>query len=215
MSYRGMRIASVVVVAGMAAVAAAALQRLPSGAQLPVHWDLAGNVDRTEDAAYALFLPVGLTALVGGLMAALPVLEPMQRQLAQSAPLYRTAWAAVLAVLALTEVAIAAPAFGLARPTMLPLAGAGLALVAIGNMLPKSRPGFFVGIRTPWTLTDPENWIATHRLGARTMMAAGVLTMAAAVAPATMRAPLVVGAVALCLAPVPYSWWRWRRSARA
>ena len=37
------------------------------------------------------------------------------------------------------------------------LAGLGLLLAALGDALPKSRPGFLVGIRTPWALVHPEN----------------------------------------------------------
>ncbi|MGQ7478403.1 SdpI family protein, partial [Streptococcus suis] len=35
-------------------------------------------------------------------------------------------------------------------------------------------------MRTPWTLTDTDNWVATHRLGGRTMILGGVLLIAAA-----------------------------------
>lgn len=213
MAYRGLKIASLAVVAALALVAAAAAARLPAGARLPVHWNAAGEVDGWDDARAALFFPVALTAAVGLVMAMVPRVEPLQRQLAQSAPLFRTGWAAALALAALVEAVIAAPAFHVALPAMLPLAGAGLALLAIGNVLPKSRPGFFVGIRTPWTLTDPENWIATHRFGARTTMAAGALMTIAALAPAGARPALIGAAGSLCLGPLPYSWWRWHRAA--
>lgn len=214
MPHRGLKIASVVVVGAMALVAGVALHRLPPGARLPVHWTVRGEVDRLEDAPTALLLPIALAAFLAATMAMLPRLEPMRRQLEQSAPLYRTGWTAGLALMALVEAAIAAPAFGLALPAMLPLAGAGLALVAVGNVLPKSRPGFFVGIRTPWTLTDPENWIATHRFGARTTVAAGVLMLAAALLHTPERKLVIGAAVVLCLVPVPYSWWRWQQAIR-
>jgi uncharacterized membrane protein len=41
--------------------------------------------------------------------------------------------------------------------------------VLFGNYLGNVRPNYFVGIRTPWTLEDPETWRATHRLGGRLM----------------------------------------------
>ena len=37
----------------------------------------------------------------------------------------------------------------------------------IGNFMGNLRPNYFAGIRTPWTLDDPEIWRATHRIGAR------------------------------------------------
>jgi uncharacterized membrane protein len=90
--------------------------------------------------------------------------------------------------------------------------------VVIGNVLPKSRPGFFVGIRTPWTITDTDNWIATNRLGGKLMMLAGALVLVAALLPiseAGRFAVLMVSIVASALVSAVYSWWLWHRKKSA
>ena len=213
MSYRGMTIASVAATLGMAGIAGIALSRLPAGMQLPVHWNAAGEVDRLSDAGTALFMPVVLTALVSSILRAAPRIEPLQDRLSESEPLLKAAWGGLLALMALVEVMIAAPAFGFALPPTMALLGAGLLFAVIGNALPKSRPGFFVGIRTPWTLTDPANWIATHRLGARTMVAGGAILVAGALLPLApdVREALTIAAIATAVGPpIVYSWWYWR-----
>jgi len=214
MTYRRMTLASIVIVGASAMVATAALRRLPPATQLPVHWNAAGQADGFADATRALFMPVILAAVLSLIFVVLPRIEPMQHRLERSAPLVRAAWAGLLGLMLVTEAVIAAPAFGLWLPATLHLAAGGVLLIVIGNALPKSRPGFFVGIRTPWTLTDPENWIATHRLGARTMIAGGLLILAAAVLPvaAATRAAVFATAIALAVVPpVAYSFWFWRR----
>lgn len=214
MSYRRITLASLLTVAGLGLIAATALQRLPTGTSLPVHWNGAGQANGFASADRALFMPVVSAAVISLVMAILPRIEPMQHRLQQSAPLYRTAWAGLLGMMILTEIVIAAPAFGLWLPATLHLAAGGLLLIVLGNALPKSRPGFFVGIRTPWTLTDPENWIATHRLGARTMILGGVMIVIAAVLPieAGMRQACVIAGIIVAVAPpVVYSWWFWHR----
>jgi uncharacterized membrane protein len=40
-------------------------------------------------------------------------------------------------------------------------------LVVASNFFGNLRPNYFVGIRTPWTLQNPETWRATHRAGGR------------------------------------------------
>jgi len=218
MRYRNLVIASGLTAVALAIVAGVALGRLPAGTQLPTHWGADGVADRFADAGTALFMPVGLTILVSLLMAALPSLEPLQDRLAQSAPLYRTAWAGLLGVMALVEAMVAAPAFDLHLPATTMLAGMGIFFVALGNMLPKSRPGFFVGIRTPWAITDPDNWIATHRYGGRIMMAAGVALVVLAAAPmrGETRASFVIAILLVTVAtPVIYSFFYWRTSRRA
>ena len=213
MTYRPLKIASVATVVLLAAIAAVALHRLPPGMQLPTHWGADGRPDRFAGAATALFAPVVGAAVIGILFSILPRIEPLQRNLEQSAALYRTAWVGILALIAFVEIMVAGPAFGLHIPDQWSLAAAGLLFLVIGNMLPKSRPGFFIGIRTPWTLTDPDNWIATHRLGAVTMIAGGVLLILAAFLPLQEQLAIRMTWLAVAIAVVPpivFSWWFWR-----
>ena len=218
MRYRDLMIASALTAATLAIVAAVAVGRFPAGTQLPTHWGANGLPDRFASVRTALFMPVALTVGISLFMAALPSLEPLQDKLEQSAPLYLTAWAALLGMMALSETVVAAPAFGVALPPTTMLAGLGAFLVAIGNVLPKSRPGFFVGNRTPWALVDPDNWIDTHRYASRIMMAAGLAIIVLATLPmqaesrtAVFRAVLLV----MVATPILYSFLYWRRTHRA
>lgn len=215
MTYRRMTFASVATAIVLAAVAALALQRLPAGTQLPTHWNAAGEADRYTDASTALFTPVFLTIGLSAIFAMLPRLEPLQDRLDRSRSLLTTAWAGLLAIMVVGEVMVAAPAFGLHPPATLVLVAVGVLLIAVGNMLPKSRPGFFVGIRTPWAILDADNWVATHRLGAWTFIAGGVVMVAAGLLPLApaLRQALVIGALVIAtVPPVLYSFWHWRRA---
>lgn len=208
---------SLVVLAAMTALAFYAAGRLPPGSELPTHWNAAGEVDATMPALQALLIFPGMGLALTVIFALLPRLEPLQDKLEASAPLLRTAWVGALLLLAFVQGMIAAPAFGLAVEGHYVLLPIGLLFVALGNMLPKSRPGFFVGIRTPWTITDTDIWIATHRLGGKLMMLAGlVLAVFPFVSlPAEMRAGLGVATIGLAvIVPVVYSWWLWHRKKR-
>lgn len=211
MKLRGLLLLSLAVLAAMAGFACITLQQLPPGATLSVHWNAAGEVDRTAPAALALAMPVGVTALVTLLFAIIPFMEPLQQRMEKSESLYRAAWIGLLAVMAMVEVAIALPAYGLNDLGILPVLAVGLFFVLLGNVLPKSRPSFFLGIRTPWTLSDPENWIATHRFGGRMMMLGGFMIMATPVLPVPVRLGWMLAAIAvMVIPPVIYSWWIWK-----
>jgi uncharacterized membrane protein len=54
-----------------------------------------------------------------------------------------------------------------------------LFFVVMGNYLGNLRPNYFVGIRTPWTLENPETWRATHRLGGRLMFFGALILLIA------------------------------------
>jgi uncharacterized membrane protein len=62
------------------------------------------------------------------------------------------------------------------------LLASGALLAGIGVQMPQIQPNWFVGIRTPWTLSSELAWQKTHRLGGwllplsgATLAAAGIL----------------------------------------
>lgn len=209
--------ANLIIAAAMAGFGLWVAAGLGQGAELPIHWNLAGEADRYAPAATALLWPAGVSVLVGALFAAMPRMEPLQERLEASAPLLRSAWIGAMLLIVYVQIVIAAPALGWKFGPDLLQIGLGALLVMIGNSLPKSRPSFFVGIRTPWTLADTDNWIATHRLGGKVMMGAGCLIVAAGLSPlptfwraAALMALLGVAVVV----PVFYSWWLWHQRSR-
>lgn len=52
-----------------------------------------------------------------------------------------------------------------------------IALISIllGNLMPKIKSNFFMGIKTPWTLSNEAVWNKTHRLGGKLFVFGGVL----------------------------------------
>jgi uncharacterized membrane protein len=217
MKVKTLIVASLVIAGLMAVFALYAASLVPAGTQLPTHWNAAGDVDGTMPALQALLFPVGVVLVSTLLLGLIPRMEPLQDRLEASAALLRTAWIGILALMVLIEAAIAAPAFGVKIPVALPMLGVGALFVALGNVLPKSRPGFFVGIRTPWAIMDTDNWIATHRLGGKLMILAGLVIVLASLLPlpANVRTPAIFGALAACIVPpLAYSWWLWHRKMR-
>jgi len=206
---------NLLVAALMAGFAFWAAGQVPAGTELPTHWNAAGEVDATMPALQALLLPAGLTIGIGVLFAIIPAIEPLQHRLEGSAPLLRATWLGTLGLLVALQVFIAAPVLGFEQGPGAIVAAVGILFLIIGNMLPKSRPGFFVGIRTPWTITNADNWIATHRLGGKLFLAAGAVMVLAGLIdmPGELRMALVLGStMAAAFIPVAYSWFYWNRT---
>ena len=53
----------------------------------------------------------------------------------------------------------------------------GLLFILVGYMIRKAKRNFFIGIRTPWTLSNDKVWDETHRVGSWLFMGSGVLTI--------------------------------------
>lgn len=83
----------------------------------------------------------------------------------------------------------------------------GIIFAMIGNYMPKCRQNYTIGIKVVWTLSDEENWNATHRLAGKLWMIGGLLLMLCAflTGPAlTWVMPVVLGI--MVGAPILYSW---------
>jgi len=53
----------------------------------------------------------------------------------------------------------------------------GLLFILIGYMIRKAKRNFFIGIRTPWTLSNDKVWDETHRVGSWLFMGSGGLAI--------------------------------------
>ena len=215
MKVRPILLVNLLIVVLMAGFALWAAAKAPPGMDLPTHWNMQGEVDRTAPALTALLIPAGVTLFLGLVFAIIPAIEPLQDRMKGSAPLLQATWIGTVGLMIALQGIIAAPVFGLQVGAGAIIVLVGLLFVGLGNMLPKSRPGFFVGIRTPWTITNADNWIATHRMGGKLFMLAGLAMILAGIIPmaGTLRFAIVlVSMIVAALLPVLYSWRLWQRS---
>ncbi len=196
---------------------------LPAG-DIPVHWNADGVADsfrpREQALMYLLILPAAalFTTLV---LALAPLLDPFRENLRRSRKAYLAIWAATMALLAALTAGIAVmmtrgvDGGGSNEFVRFVMAGCGLLFIVIGNYLPKTRKTFFLGIRTPWTLTSDYTWEKTHRLVGPLYMLAGLIGIV--IAFTLTGLPLVfafVGTVmSVTLFGALYSWWIWRRAS--
>jgi uncharacterized membrane protein len=54
-------------------------------------------------------------------------------------------------------------------------------LIVLGNVMGKIRPNWFVGVRTPWTLSSTASWNKTHQLAGWLFVLMGVCIAAAGI----------------------------------
>ena len=52
-----------------------------------------------------------------------------------------------------------------------------ITLMSAGNMMPKIKANYFIGIRTPWTLGNKHVWYKTHRFAGKVWFFGGLLLL--------------------------------------
>jgi len=218
MSNRNLYILSGIAIAAMLVSARIVGGMLPDGTLLPVHWSVDGKPNGFADKWTALCLPPLLTLLLTLVAVAANRVEPMQASLAKSRGLLHVVWIGLVGLMGVIQLMVVGAALHWTVPRGRVLVGAlGLFFMLLGNQLGKSRRMYFVGIRTPWTLANEDVWIATHRLGGKLMVLAGLVWALAAAANWVnlLTFPILILAMGIAsLVPVVYSYLLWRRLPR-
>ncbi|MDJ0756132.1 MAG: SdpI family protein [Ardenticatenaceae bacterium] len=178
--------ASAAVVLIMTVVSFWAWGQIPEGAQIPVHWNARGEVDRYGSVFEGLFLMPLIMVGITGLLYAIPKIEPRRLNIAQSIKAYKAVWIGLLIFMSILHGALILSVLGYAVnigflvPMMM-----GILFVILGNYMGKIRSNFMFGIRTPWTLSSELSWNKTHRLGGRLFVLVGLLMIVTSFIPAS------------------------------
>lgn len=183
---------------------------------IPVHWNLAGRPDRYAGKLEGLFLfpAIALIVLLG--LSLLPRVDPNRARYAEFRGAYAVIRLAITGVLAISYAAAVLVMLGVELNIGLLLGSlGGLLLIVFGAVMDRLRPNWFVGIRTPWTLSNEESWRATHRAGKWVCIGLGVAFVLAGVLQAAwaVTAAVVLALVGV-LGLVVYSYLVWRRTTR-
>lgn len=214
MNMRPMIQASVAIVVGMVLLSAWAWIQLPADAQVPIHWGVDGEPDGWAGKTLGLFLLPAIAAGVAILLAVIPRVEPRRANLERSAKAYGATWIGVMLLLGGMHVLAISVALGAQMDlTRVVFIGTGMLFIVIGNYLPKVRPNYMMGIRTPWTLTSDLAWTRTHRIGGRLFVIEGIVLVVLGLIGVSGEAIVValLGGIALLLVVTfGYSYQVWK-----
>jgi hypothetical protein len=202
-------------IAGSFALSAAMFSRLPNVGQpdfsplIPVSVPSGDGIPRMAVAlliptvALGVWILLSTLAKIGGPRKPLPEWwlneETGSESVERFAPTYATITFTVASLLALMHVALVASVLHWPPWTFKMLTAIlGVGFIAAGNVMPRTRPNWIVGLRTKRTLTDRAAWQRTHRmLGALMMGLGAVIVVASVVAPRYALSVAVLGLLPL------------------
>lgn len=170
------------VLAGAASLAV--WNRLPP--EVATHWNLRGEPDDWSSRGFVAWFAPAMILLMTGVLQVLPRIDPRGKNYEKFRDVYWLIGNLVIVFLLVLHLAMLANGAGAPVDVTRVLAGSlGVLFVLLGNYLGRVKPNWFIGIRTPWTLDNPEVWRRTHRVGGWLFVAAGLVTVVCALVPAT------------------------------
>jgi uncharacterized membrane protein len=151
--------------------------RLPD--QMASHWNVNDEVDGYMPRIWGvLLMPLVVTGMLL-LFLFLPAIDPLKANIAQFRETFNLFIVFITVFMLYIHGLTLAWSLGYQNfkmgTAMLPLMG--LLFIFVGYMLRKAKRNFFIGIRTPWTLSSDSVWDKTHQLGSILFMASGALAI--------------------------------------
>ncbi|KPU43148.1 immunity protein SdpI [Oxobacter pfennigii] len=146
--------------------------------RVPSHWNIHGEIDGYMNRFWGAFLMPLMNAGFYFFFIFLPYLDPRKNNYNYFSSAYR----AIRYMLHIFFVGIqivtlmAALGYPIKIQVIVP-AGVSLLFILLGNVMGKVKHNYFVGIRTPWTLSNEEVWRKTHRLAGPLWVAGGILCL--------------------------------------
>jgi len=179
------------------------------------HWNLEGDVDGHMDrAAGTYFVPV-LAALVLALFHIMPLIDPKKESYQSFQGEYDGMAAITVGFVCYVYALTIAYNLGFQFSFTQFLSPAfGALFIYMGTVLAKAKQNWFVGIRTPWTLSSQGVWDRTHALGAKLFRGAGLVALLGVVMPQMLLASVAV-VIAAAVAAFAYSYFEFQKEKKA
>jgi uncharacterized membrane protein len=185
--------------------------------RMATHWNLAGEPDGWSGRTLAAFFTPTVMLLTLVMLRWLPSIDPRRESFAKFPGAYGVAVDAIMLFFAGLHVAMLGEALGwpVSLVTALPV-GVGLLMLVLGSVLPRARPNYMFGIRTPWTLSSDRVWERTHRVGGYVLSGSGALiVILALILPKSALPLLILILLAAALGTVWYSYAAYQEEMRA
>ena len=212
MVHRYLLAAGFVVLSGIVSLLAS--PSLP--ADLVTNWGAAGEPNGTMPKLLALWLFPALTTGLLVMFAVIPRIDPLRENIAEFRSYYD--WFVVIFTVYMFVVHAGIVAFNLGYEFdftyLILVAVAGLFYYS-GVVLTHAEQNWFVGIRTPWTLSSEVVWARTHALGGRLFKLTAVLTLVGLLFGEYALYFLLVPALLTASVTVVYSYYLYERLERS
>jgi len=156
--------------------------------KIATHWDFRGYVNGYSEKTFGLFIVPVLTLVTYLLLKFLPKIDPLEKNIEKFQEYYQDFISQMVAFMLYLQVLVIAFNLGfqvnVSKWVMLSLA---VLFWQLSKVMKHAEPNWFIGIRTPWTLSSRRVWKNTHELAARLFDWIAVITLLFFVFPGQIR----------------------------
>jgi len=157
----------------------AGLYSYPSlGDQMITHWNAQGEPNGYSSRFTGVFLLPVMGLGLGLALLGVPEIDPLKKNIKLFRRDYNVFVVAFMCFFLYLQVVMILINLGMPlNINRMIVPGMGIFIYCAGVLIGKARRNYFIGIRTPWTLSSDTVWEKTHRLGGVLFKAVGIITL--------------------------------------
>lgn len=176
------------------------------------HWNASGEADGYSSKSFGLFLLPSISIVLLLFFLLIPKIDPLRQNILKFKKHYGnfilliTAFLSYIYLLSLlwnlgfrfSMARMLSPAFG-------------ILFYYSGVLVENAKKNWFIGIRTPWTLSSEKVWDKTHKIGGRLFKIIGVLAFFSIFFPKYALLLVIILALFVVLYTILYSYFEYRK----
>ena len=180
------------------------------------HWDANGSVDGYMPKLWGLFLLPAITAILFLVYMLIPKIDPLKGNIEKFRGHFDVFILLLFVFLFYVHmltmlwnlsyrfniIQLLTPAFG-------------LLIYYAGIMMENAKQNWFIGVRTPWTLSSEVVWDKTNKLAGKLFKVAGVLAAMGLIFPKYAIFLILVPVILAAVYPIIYSYQKYQQEIKA
>lgn len=179
------------------------------------HWNSQGQVNGYMSKFWGLFLMPMITLVMYLMFLLIPKIDPLKKNIEKFRAHFD--WFILLITLFLFYIYTLSIAANLGygfNMTIMMLPALGILFIYIGFLLEHAKRNWFIGIRTPWTLSSDKVWDKTHMVGGKLFKAAGALAFLGLIFEKYALWIVIISVLWATLYTVVYSYLEYRKEQK-
>lgn len=171
--------------------------------KVPVHWGINGEVNRYGSKIEQVIMS-GIPIVLFLFFNVLPSIDPKKESYKKHATPYVIMTFFIILFIACINLLglLSALGYGIPFQKVVPVL-VGILFIVLGNFMTQLRHNYFIGIRTPWTLSSEYVWKKTHRFGGYVFVVIGLVPLSSifigALGMYLFLGAMVIGVIAIFL----------------
>jgi uncharacterized membrane protein len=176
------------------------------------HWDASGSVNGYMPKLFGLFLMPVISTIIFMAFLVIPRIDPLKENIAKFRSYFDLFILLLFGFLFYLHLLTIAWNLGY-RFNIIQLMAPfiGLLIYYAGVLTENAKQNWFIGVRTPWTLSSEKVWNKTNKLAGKLFKAAGILSTLGAVFPERAIFFILVPMILAAIYPLIYSYREYQR----